>query len=113
MRFEGEGKMNQVILTARHRKCLQNGCYGGPQGENEAQLYTGTKIRQECLDQGWLERLPDSPAGFRMYRTTDLGRVMLTSPTPKKASTGPKIKMLPPRIKTLDTRTAKPLPRKK
>jgi hypothetical protein len=105
--------MNEVIFTARHRKCLENGRFGGPNGENEAQLYTGTKIRQECLDRSWLERLPDSPAGFRMYRTTELGRAMMNAPPRTSAKTAPKIKMLPPRIKTLDTRTVKPLPRKK
>jgi hypothetical protein len=101
-----------MIPTARHRKCLEAGSHGGPNGENEAQLYTGDKVRQECLDQGWLERLPDSPAGFRMYRTTDLGRAKLRVPLPEAKPTS-KIKMLPPRIKTLDTRTAKPLPRKR
>jgi hypothetical protein len=101
--------MNQVILTARHRKCLQNGCYGGPQGENEAQLYTGQKVRQECLDQGWLERLPDSLIGFRMYRTTETGRAMLNVPIPKKPSFRKPLATLKPLVATLDTRTAKPL----
>jgi hypothetical protein len=105
--------MSQVILTARHRKCLQNGCYGGPQGENEAQLYTGQKVRQECLDQGWLERLPDSLIGFRMYRTTETGRAMLNARIPKKLPSRKPIPMLKPRLATLDTRTAKPLPRKR
>src|SRR5437667_12228550 len=74
------GKEPFMGLSAHHRKCLQNGCLGGPKGENEAQLYAGEKVRQECLDQGWLERLPDSPAGFRMYRTTELGRAVLNAP---------------------------------
>jgi hypothetical protein len=99
--------MNQVVLTARHRKCLQNGYYGGPQGENEAHLYTGAKIRQECLDQGWLERLPDSPAGFRMYRTTDLGRATLAGPEPSKLAK-PKLKTLGPRLKPTNTQRPKP-----
>jgi hypothetical protein len=103
-----------MTLTAHHRKCLQNGSLGGPNGENEAQLYTGQKIRQECLDRGWLERLPDSPAGFKLYRTTDLGRAMLNAPVVKRPPTT-KLKMLQPRIPILDTCTAKPLtpPRKK
>ena len=95
-------------LSARHRKCLQNGCLGGPNGENEAQLYTGEKIRQQCIDQGWLERLPDSPAGFRMYRTTELGRAALTAPVAKKTSKRPRIKVLKPRLETLEPRI-KPL----
>lgn len=99
--------MNEVIFTARHRKCLQNGRFGGPNGENEAQLYTGAKIRQECLDEGWLERLPDSLNGTRMYRTTELGCAMLDAPTPIKANTGPKIKMAPQRIAPFDPRIAK------
>jgi hypothetical protein len=105
--------MSRDELSARHRKCLENARRGGPSGENEAQLYTGEKIRLECLDRSWLERLPDSPAGFRMYRTTELGRAMLNAQPPTRAKAGPKIEMLRPRIKTLDTRTVKPLPRKK
>jgi hypothetical protein len=100
-------------VTAKHRKCLRNGSLGGPNGENEAQLYAGPKTLQKCLDRGWLERLPDSPNGWRMYRTTDLGRAMLNAPTPKKAKSRPKIKMQAPRFGTLDTRAAKPLPRKR
>lgn len=95
-------------FSARHRKCLQNGCLGGPNGENEAQLYTGDKVRQECLDQGWLERLPDSPAGFRMYQTTELGRAVLNAPVAKKTPRRPQIKMLKPLVKTLEPRI-KPL----
>jgi hypothetical protein len=95
-------------LSARHRKCLQNGCLGGPNGENEAQLYTGDKVRQECIDQGWLERLPDSPAGFKMYRTTELGRAVLYAPVAKKTSKRPRIKMLKPLLRTLEPRI-KPL----
>ena len=102
-----------MIFTARHRKCLQNGRFGGPDGENEAQLYTGAKVRQECLDQGWLELLCVSATGTKMYRTTKLGCLMLDTPAETKKRAGPKIKMLPPRIATLDTRTAKPLPRKR
>jgi hypothetical protein len=98
------------MLTARHRKCLQNGRYGGPGGENEAQLYTGDKIRQECIDRGWLERLQDSPGGFRMYRTTDIGRQMLDAPVDKKPSKRPRIKMAEPRLKALAPRI-KPLRR--
>jgi hypothetical protein len=105
--------MNEVIFTARHRKCLENGRHGGPHGENEAQLYTGPKVRQECLDQGWLERLPDSLIGFRMYRTTESGRAMLSAPVIKSQPPRKPLAMLPPRIVTLDTRTAKPLPRKR
>lgn len=93
--------MRSEVLTNRHRRCLQNGNLGGPNGENEAQLYTGSKIRQECLDRGWLERLDDSPAGFRMYRTTELGRAMLDAPVAKKIATRKPLKMLPPRLKTL------------
>jgi hypothetical protein len=106
--------MTREVLSAHHRKCLQNGCTGGPQGENEAQLYTGQKIRQECLDHGWLERLPDSPAGFRMYRTTELGCSVLNEPVPKKTSSRKPLATLKPRVATLDTRTTKPLraPRK-
>jgi hypothetical protein len=101
--------MSREILSALHRKCLQNGCLGGPQGENEAQLYTGQKVRQECLDRGWLERLPDSSGGFRMYRTTETGRAMLNAPIPKKLPSRKPIPMLKPRLETLDTRMAKPL----
>src|SRR6516164_7714442 len=86
------GQEPSMEVTARHRKCLQNGCFGGPNGENEAQLYTGDKVRQECIDQGWLERLPDSPGGFRMYRTTELGRAVLYAPVAKKTSTRPRLK---------------------
>ena len=100
-----------MIFTVRHRKCLQNGRFGGPNGENEAQLYTGAKIRQECLDEGWLERWPDSLNGTRMYRTTELGWAMLDAPAPTKANTGPKIKVVPQRIATFGPRIAKPLPR--
>jgi hypothetical protein len=100
-------------MTALHRKCLENGCLGGPNGENEAQLYTGQKIRQDCLDLGWLEQLPDSPAGFRMYRTTESGRAMLSAPMPKKQSSRKPPATSKPRVATFDTRTAKPLPRKR
>ena len=92
--------MSSEVLTTRHRRCLQNGCGGGPNGENEAQLYTGSKIRQECLDRDWLERLPDSPGGFRMYRTTDLGRAMLSAPVAKKTAARKPLKTLKPRLKT-------------
>jgi hypothetical protein len=78
------GKEPFMGISALHRKCLQNGSLGGPNGENEAQLYTGDKVRQECIDQGWLERLPDSPAGFRMYRTTELGRAVFNAPVAKR-----------------------------
>lgn len=91
-------EMDSRSLTARHRKCLQKGRYGGPDGENEAQLYTGDIIRQECIDRGWLERMPDSLSGVRMYRTTDLGRQMLDAPIEKKPSNPPRIKMLEPRV---------------
>jgi hypothetical protein len=102
--------MTGVKFTAHHRKCLQNGCCGGSQGENEAQLYTGSKVRQECLDRGWLERLPDSLSGFKMYRTTDCGRAMLRAPVLKLPSQKtiptlePRVKMLQPRVKTLEPR---------
>jgi hypothetical protein len=89
-------------LGARHRKCVPNGCLGGPNDENEAQLYTGDKVRQECLDQGWLERLPDSPAGFRMYRTTDLGRAVLSALV--STSKRPRLEMLKPLVKPLEPR---------
>ncbi|MEY9537862.1 hypothetical protein ABIE85_000922 [Bradyrhizobium diazoefficiens] len=95
-------------VSARHRKCLQNDNLGGPNGENEAQLYTGDKVRQECIDLGWLERLPDSPGGFRMYRTTELGRAVLYARVAKKASKRPRIKMLKALVKTLEPRI-KPL----
>jgi len=95
-------------ITARHRKCLQNGCLGRPSGENEAQLYTGDNVRQECIGRGWLERLPDSPAGFRMYQTTALGRAVLNTPVAKKTPRRPGIKMLKPLVKTLEP-SIKPL----
>lgn len=85
--------MNQKF-TAHHRRCLQNGCCGGPGGEHEAQLGVGAKVRQECIDAGWLERMPDSPAGHRMYRTTELGRAMLEKPRPPKSSGRPRVTLL-------------------
>lgn len=98
-------------MTARHRKCVMNASMGGPNGENEAQLYTGTKVRQECLDWGWIERLPDSLIGFRMYQTTDLGRAALSAPIeerikrPTIPTLKPRVAMLEPRLKTLKPRT--------
>jgi len=96
-------------MTTRHRKCVQNASMGGPNGENEAQLYTGAKIRQECLDWEWIERLQDSPAGFRMYRATELGRAMLIAPIEKPAKR-PTLRTLPPLVRPLEPRL-KPLKR--
>ena len=90
-------------MTARHRKCVVNASTGGPNGENEAQLYTGAKIRQECLDWGWIEQLHDSPAGFRMYTATELGRAALEAPI-EKTSKRPSIPTLQPRLRTLEPR---------
>jgi hypothetical protein len=97
-----------AVMTARHRTCVRNASMGGPNGENEAQLYTGEKIRQECLDWGWIQRLPDSPAGFKMYTATELGRA---APVEKKPDR-PKISMLKPRVPTLGP-LVKPLGKKK
>jgi hypothetical protein len=55
-----------------------------------------------------LERLPDSPGGFRMYRTTELGRAVLYAPVAKRTSTRPRLRMLKPLVKTLEPRI-KPL----
>lgn len=96
-----------AVMTARHRKCVLNASMGGPGGENEAQLYTGAKVRQECLDWGWIERLPDSRAGFRMYQATELGRSLLYAPT-EKPTKRPKLVTLSPRVTPLDSRV-KPL----
>jgi hypothetical protein len=88
-------------LTTRHLKCLKKASMGGPNGENEAQLYTGSKVRQECVDWGLIERMPDSLTGTRFYRTTQRGLDLLHSPP----SSGPKrkshIKTLKPRITIL------------
>lgn len=94
-------------MTARHRKCILNASMGGPNGENEAQLYTGAKVRQECLDLGWIERLQDSPAGFRMYGATPLGRSLLSGPPAKKDP--PRLRTLKPRIPTMKNRFAEKL----
>jgi hypothetical protein len=88
-------------MTARHRKCVRNASMGGPNGENEAQLHTGQKIRQECLDRRWIERLPDSLAGFKMYTATDLGRAMLAAPVAEKPS-GSRISILKPMVPTFE-----------
>lgn len=102
--------MFQPVMTARHRKCVLNASMGGPGGENEAQLYTGAKVRQECLDWGWIERLPNSPAGFKMYQATELGRSALYAPMEKPAkrakliTLSPRVTPLEPRIKPLKDR---------
>ena len=93
--------MSSTKFTAHHRKCLDNGRHGGPNGENEAQLRVGKKVLQECLHNGWLERLADSPAGNSMYRTIELGLAMLNAPVAKKTPARKPLKMLPPRLKTL------------
>jgi len=98
--------------NAHERKALQNGMLGGPGGENEAQLYVGQKIRDQVIAKGWLERMPDSPAGNRLYRTTEAGRAALKMEAPAKPKR-PKLTMLKPRLATLDTRTAKPPPKRR
>ena len=95
------------VPNAHHRKCIQNAMLGGPGGENEAQLYTGEKIREECLEHNWIERMSDSPAGFRMYRATETGRAALQQPPPSKPART-KLKMFKPRIAVVDTRRLKP-----
>jgi len=92
------------MLSARHRRCLRNGCLGGPAGENEAQLYTGHKVREECVENGWLERMPDTLMGVRMYRTTELGRQVLNTLVEKKPSRRHRVKMLEPRIRLPEAR---------
>lgn len=94
--------------NSHERTALQNGCLGGPAGENEAQLYVGQKIRDQVIAKGWLERMPDSLNGTRMYRTTEAGRKALQS-APAARPPRRKLTMLKPRIPTLDTRTAKPV----
>jgi hypothetical protein len=87
--------------NARERKALRHGCYGGPGGENEAQLYVGQQTIAELLEKGWLERMPDSLNGARLYKTTAAGRRALDTPVPKKVRTTSRLKMLEPRVKPL------------
>jgi hypothetical protein len=95
------------IPNAQEHKALQNGCLGGPNGENEAQLYVGETTLAGLLEKGWLERLQDGLSGNRKYRTTESGRAALRAPIPPNPS-GPRLTMLKPRVATLDTRTLKP-----
>jgi hypothetical protein len=100
-------KMTDVPNT-HERKALQNGCYGGPAGENEAQLYVGKKIRDQVIEKGWLERMPDSLNGTRMYRTTEAGQKALQA-TPQAKPARPKLTMLKPRIAAFHTQRLKPI----
>jgi len=64
---------------------------------------------ESLIQRGLLERIPHSVTGQPLYRTTVEGQAALRAPVPPKpVRIGPKIRMLEPRIKAMDTRSVKP-----
>ena len=99
-----------MILTARERKALNAADYpDGVRRGDSGFMGIGEPTLQALIDRGLLESFPQAVAGYPLYRTTAAGKAALREPTPVKPSRpSPRVKMLQPRLSTLDTRTAKP-----
>lgn len=94
-------RTNVMEPTTQHLTCLQYASTADPKGVLEPQLDAGKEIVGECVDQGWLERLPDHPLGFRMYRTTEAGKRILRNPSPSTRKGRYGIPMPGPRMRPL------------
>jgi len=58
----------------------------------------GKICRSEMLAKGWIEFDANLPSGRNRVRMTSLGAEALQMPAPRKANTGPKLKMLRPML---------------
>lgn len=100
------------MLTAKERKALNTAddSDGVTRGESGF-MGIGDPTLDALIERGLLERIPHPVTGRPLYRTTPEGKAALRKPDPPKPKrTRPKLKMLQPRIKTMDTRSVKPRP---
>jgi len=98
------------MLTARQRRALNTADDRDGVGRGDSGfLGVGLPTLESLIQRGLLERIPHSVTGQPLYRTTVEGQAALRAPVPPKpVRMGPKIRMLEPRIKTMDTRSVKP-----
>lgn len=95
------------LPNARERKALQNLRYS--EWEYAGNLYpAGAGTIAKMIDRGWIEQLPDSASGLKRFRITAAGIAALDAASPPRPRGKPKLKMLKPALRALDTRTAKP-----
>jgi hypothetical protein len=93
---------------ACERKALRN--LEHVEWENAAQLYVEIGTKNKAPSEGWIEQLSDSLTGVERFRITDEGRAALRTPQAARPR-HPKLKTLPPLLKTLDTHIARPVKR--
>lgn len=102
-----------MTLIKRERDALNAADYPDGVRRGDSGFY---RIGEQTLDgliaRGLLEKFPHPVAGWPMYRTTAQGKAALREPQPPKpARTRPRLKMLKPSLKAMDTRSVKPAKR--
>ena len=96
-----------MALTKKERQALRTAQLHD--GANRGDLYpSGEKTITRLIERGLLERFPHPMTGRPMFRTTAAGAAALAAPEVAVAQPArPKLKMLEPRVSTLDTSIAK------
>ncbi len=98
------------MLSARDRKALKGADDRDGIKRGDSAFYgLGEQTLSSLIERGLLEKFPHPVSSEPLYRTTAAGKDALRSPDLKPARTRAKLKMLKPIVRTLDTRTVKPL----